>query len=149
MKKKKGEVLLKLLSALRKNSRMPIAGIAKIIGVPLTTAFEAEKQLRRTGIIKRYYPSFRFEQLGFGIRMLLVLEGENTAELVKDPFLNNLQKISGKRLLAEFIFCKMAQVLEAEERFSGRIISSYYIFEQCKEENAQIIFGNNENFLLF
>ena len=122
------------------DSRASITDIAAKLGKPLTTVFDAERQLRSEKLAQRYCAMLNFEKLGISLRTVFVLKRSRAIEhfLLGSPFLNNLQLLKNGMLLAEAAFRDMRQLTRLEERISPSVIASYPIVEELKIEGARL-----------
>ncbi len=142
--KKERKLEPRLLKALRNDSSASISKIARKLKEPITTVFEAEKKLRRKGVITRYYPALDFEKAGFPIRAQFFIgvdrkKLQETAEmLMKDRSVNNLQILEGScNLFAEAVFARMGQFLRFSEKIDG-LKNVFYVVEEAKTESAAV-----------
>ncbi len=118
--------------------------MARKLKEPVTTVFEAEKKLRKKGVITRYYPALDFEKAGFPIRVQFLIgvdrkKLQETAEmLMKDGSVNNLQILEGScNLFAEAVFARMGQFLSFSEKLGGaKEKTAFYVLEEAKTEAA-------------
>ncbi len=141
-----GKLELKLIKELRRDSSRSISEISRKLNSPITTVFEAERKLRKTGTVKRYYSSLDFEKAGFAIRAFFLMKVddkklEETAKtLMEDNSVNNLQVLEGGcNLLAEAVFRKISQFFSLSERLSEvREKKAYFIIEEMKTEAATL-----------
>ncbi len=133
-----------LLKELRKNSSRSMSLIARKLREPVTTVFEADRKLRRKGIITRYYSAIDFEKAGFPIRAQFFIDVDveklqETAEmLMADNRVNNLQILDGGcNIFAEAVFARMGQFLSFSEKLGCvKKKTAFYVVEEAKTEAA-------------
>lgn len=137
---------LRLLNELRKDSSRSISRIARKLKEPVTTVFEAEKKLRKKGIITRYCSALDFEKAGFPIRAQFFIDVDReklqeTAEmLMADNSVNNLQLLEGScSIFAEAVFVRMGQFLSFSEKLGCvKKKTVFYVIEEVKTEAAPL-----------
>ena len=143
MNVKKNKHKPNLLNKLRGNAHKHLSNIASDLGKPITTVFEAEKELRRRGIITRYYSQINFESVGFPIRAAFLLNIKSKSfektivKLEKNINVNTLQILKGKNnLFVEAIFKNVQQFLNFSEKIRAEEV--HYLTAELKTEGAVI-----------
>ncbi|MBI4440019.1 Lrp/AsnC family transcriptional regulator [Candidatus Woesearchaeota archaeon] len=104
------ETDLKILNALKENSKRSVRDISKITGIPSTTIHSRISRLKREGIIRRYTIDVDMEKLGRVTTAYVMLllnpqafrkikhpENEVTDELLKYPIVEEAATITGNR----------------------------------------------------
>ncbi len=136
---------MRVLRELRKDSSASMSRIARKLRAPLTTVFEAERKLKREGIITRYFAALNFENAGFPIKacFLIRIEDEKlkeTAEmLMANRNVNTLQVLEGSpNLLAEVVFRTIGQFVSFSKKLDKAETSVYYVLEEAKTEAAAV-----------
>ncbi len=135
---------MRILSELRKNSRIKLTELSDQLGVPISTVFEKVRYFS-TKMNVRYISLLDFGKLGYPFRVTLIIKANKSRKdelreyLSNHRNLNNLIKINnGFDYLAEFIyrsiydFEEMVQTLDQE--FRTQKIDSYYEIEPIKKE---------------
>ena len=140
MKKRSKPLTSDLINCLRRDASRKLSRIAAEINRPVTTVFEEEKRLRRTGVIMRYYSSVDFEKTGFAIRACFFIKaernfGEIAERLMRSRHTNNLQVLKGSGLFVEAVFRRMEHFLEFMEKLPSDG-SVHYVIEELATENA-------------
>lgn len=140
------ELEMKVLRELRRDSSASISSIARKLKAPMTTVFEAERKLKREGILTRYLAALNFENAGFPIRacFLMKIEDEKLKEtagmLMASKNVNTLQVLEGScNLFAEAVFRTIGQFLAFSEKLDKADKKSvYYVLEEAKTEAAAV-----------
>src|SRR5512137_1841211 len=98
---------LKILSALRANSRETLTKISADTGISISLVFDRLKSMEEEGLIKRYSCSVDWKRLGLNRRMLFLirmperLRETAQARLARSHHINNLWRLDGSGLAAE------------------------------------------------
>src|SRR5512137_1523614 len=107
---------LKILSALRTNSRETLTKISADTGISISLVFDRLKSMEQEGLIRRYSCSVDWKRLGLNRRVLLLirtperLRDKTQARLAKSHHINNLWRLNGKcGLAAEAMFVSLRQ----------------------------------------
>ena len=123
---------LKILSALRTNSRETLTKISADTGIQISLLFDRLKSIEQEGLIRRYSCAVDWKRLGVRRVLLLIRTPEHLIEkaqarLARSHHINNLWRLDGK--------CKLA----VETMFIGPRQQEVFIKALRKElENIEI-----------
>jgi DNA-binding Lrp family transcriptional regulator len=133
-----------IIPHLRRDARISLTNLSRQTGVPVSTAYEHLKKLRRDGVLSPI-SLLDFAQLGFHTRILVALKvdvplREKLEEyLSRNPHTNSLYRIdNGYSLMLDGIFRNMRESedfmeeLESEFRIHRRAI--FYVLGDLKRE---------------
>ncbi len=136
---------LQLLKELRKDSSRSISRLARKLRAPITTVFEAEKKLRKKGMIIKYYSALDFEKAGFPIRAQFFIDVDSgklkgiTEMLMADDSVNNIQLLQcGCNIFVEAVFERIGQFFSFSEKLDGIKKKAFYVIEEAKTESAAV-----------
>ena len=134
---------LKIISALRANSRETLTKISADTGIQISLVFDRLKSLEQDGLIKRYSCSLDWKRLGVRRVLLLIRTPEHLREkaqawLARSHHINNLWRLTGSGLAAEAMFVSLRQqevfITALRKEFKNVEISTHEIVENPKWE---------------
>ena len=135
---------LKILSALRANSRETLTKISADTGISISLVFDRLKSMEQDGLIRSYSCSVDWKRLGVRRVLLLIRTPQHLIEkaqarLAKSHHINNLWRLSGKcGLAAEGMFVSLRQqevfIKALRKEFEDVEISAHEIVESPKWE---------------
>jgi Lrp/AsnC family leucine-responsive transcriptional regulator len=134
---------LKIISALRTNSRETLTKISADTGISISLVFDRLKSMEQEGLIKRYSCSVDWKRLGVRRVMLLIrtpkhLGEKAQARLAGSHHINNLWRLDGSALAAEGMFVSLGQqeafIKALRKEFEDVEISSLVVVENLKWE---------------
>ncbi len=132
-----------ILKNLRKDARIKMTAISKAEGIPETTVFDRIRYMTRKRIIKKFYASLEFEQLGYNIRLFIAVKEKNingknalVESLSNNANINNIKIAEGNLILSELIFQNMMQADDfiSLMKANNHNIDHYFITEELKTE---------------
>lgn len=139
---KKGE--LKILQALRENSRRSLTDISNLTRVPLSSVFKKVRKFEED-LIKKYTSLVNFNLLGFAIRVNLILKSKNKDQLkkflVEHPNVNSLYRISqGFDFFVETVFPSMLEFEDFVEELNAFVVDKqvFHIIEDLRREDFSL-----------
>jgi Lrp/AsnC family transcriptional regulator, regulator for asnA, asnC and gidA len=140
---------LMIISKLRDDSRMKLTKLSKETKIPVSTIFDKIKEFK-PDFIKKFSCVIDFEKLGFPVKSKLMLQ-VNVEDrerlknfLKKKECVNSVFRINnGFNFLIEGIFKNIRlseQFIEKiEEEFKVTNLLNFYVFEEIKKEEFQLI----------
>jgi Lrp/AsnC family leucine-responsive transcriptional regulator len=141
-----GQVDLKILSSLRKNSRDTLTNISRVTGIPISSVFDRLKRLEAIGVIKKHTSLLDMKKIGIHTRVIILFKTKERVKkefeswLMENELINTLVKVSGGwTIMAEALF-KDTGSLESfmekcEKSFDLREISVLHILKDLKRES--------------
>lgn len=104
-----------VLSYLRNNARITLTELSKKTKIPVSTLFERLKSFEEHNFITKHTSLIDFTQLGFDIRVQILIESSNKTELAlflsKNININNVFRINnGFDFLVEAIFSNISDL---------------------------------------
>lgn len=139
---KKGE--LKILQALRENSRRSLTDISNLTRVPLSSVFKKVRKFEED-LIKKYTSLVNFNLLGFAIRVNLILKSKNKDQLkkflVEHPNVNSLYRVSqGFDFFVETVFPSMLEFEDFVEELNAFVVDKqvFHIIEDLRREDFSL-----------
>ncbi len=135
---------IQIMTHLRNNARESLTRMSRKTGIPVSTIYERLKKFEN-GIIKKHTCLLNFQQLGFDLRITLLLKAkadkkdELRVHIQKHPRVNTVMRINnGFDFLVEAIFKNMAEVQEFLDQISRKGATKteeYYVLEEITREN--------------
>jgi len=134
---------LKIISALRTNSRETLTKISADTGISISLVFDRLKSMEQEGLIKRNSCSVDWKRLGLRRVLLLIKTPERLREkaqawLAKSHHINNLWRLDGSGLAAEAMFVSLRQqevfIKTIRKEFEDLEVSTREIVENPKWE---------------
>jgi Lrp/AsnC family transcriptional regulator, regulator for asnA, asnC and gidA len=131
-----------ILSELRKNSREKVSTIAFRLKKPVSTVFEKVKTVE-SRLVKRYTAILDYEQLGFPIRVHVLLNaGSNHEEVLTllraSIHTNTLLRVDNEyQFFAEMLFRNIKEVDSFHEQLEGcgvQDMKLFYVTHTLKHE---------------
>lgn len=139
---KKGE--LKILQALRENSRRSLTDISNLTRVPLSSVFKKVHKFEES-LVKKYTSLVNFNLLGFAIRVDLILKSKNRDQLkkflVEHPNVNSLYRVSqGFDFFVETVFPSMLEFEDFVEELNVLVVDKqvFHIIEDLRREDFSL-----------
>lgn len=140
---KKKELLL--MSYLRQNSRMSLTNLSKKTGIPISSIFDKLKR-RYGNVIMRHVSLLDFEQLGFSIKVHMLIKVSNKdkdvcRETLEKLFnINNLYKVNnGYDFLFEALFRNLRELQQfndaLEKKFTIKKQQAHFIIDELRVQN--------------
>ncbi len=135
-----------IIANLRENARQNLTNMSRKTRVPVSTIFDRIREHEQdTKVISKYTCLVDFEQLGFGMRVNLLIKvakqqrSELSAYLEKHSAVNSAYKINNSfDFLAECIFKSLKDldkfIESLESQFSVMNMEVLYIVEEIKRE---------------
>ncbi|MBU0980807.1 MAG: Lrp/AsnC family transcriptional regulator [Nanoarchaeota archaeon] len=129
---------IRILRALRTDSRKSLASIAVDIGMPHTTLMDRMQKIKR--IRPRFTTLIDFERLGFSYRCIFMLRVMQRIQAEKIAMMPNINTVSfiddEKHIMAEAVFRNILEVEEFREMLDQfHDIRHFYILEELKRES--------------
>ena len=134
---------LKILSALRTNSRETLTKISADTGISISLVFDRLKSMEQEGLIKRYSCAVDWKRLGVRRVLLLIRAPEHLREkaqarLARSHHINNLWRLDGSGLAAEGMFISLRQqevfIKALRKEFEDLEVSTHVVVESLKWE---------------
>jgi DNA-binding Lrp family transcriptional regulator len=134
---------LLILSQFRKNARENLTTAAKRIRMPISTIYEKLKRYEKT-IIQKYTSLLNFSQMGYAIKLHLVIRVELKDKLKLRQFLTNNSRVNslfaisnGYDFMAEVIlkdFNEVEDFIQALSQFAISDMHEFYVTSDLKRE---------------
>jgi DNA-binding Lrp family transcriptional regulator len=139
---------IRLLSALRENSREKLTSISRKTNIPISTLFDMLKELQHD-IIEKNTVLLNFSQLGYHTLAQVYLEVENCdldrlrKHLICHPKVNSVYKINnGWHFVIETVHKNIKQLdsflQNIEDNFSLKNKKIHYLIDDIKREGFQL-----------
>ena len=134
---------LKIISALRTNSRETLTKISGDTGISISLVFDRLKSMEQEGLIKRNSCSVDWKRLGLRRVLLLIKTPERLREkaqawLAKSHHINNLWRLDSSGFAAEGMFVSLRQqevfIKTIRKEFEDLEVSTREIVENPKWE---------------
>ena len=134
----------KILSELRKDSRVKLTKLSMDLGIPISTCFEKVKFFRNEMNI-RYISLLDFGKLGYPFKVTMIIKANKSKKQELRKFLsehrnlNTMIKINnGYDYLVEFIYRSIYELEELlqtiEQEFKVQKIETFYEIEEIRKE---------------
>ncbi len=148
---------LKILSYLRKDSRMPLTKMSRHAKIPVSTIFDRIR-INERNMIVRHTSLLNFNQLGFHARSNIILkvdrdDKENLKQyLMKHASVNSVCKVNnGYDFMVEGVFKQIKDmedfIEDVESKFKIPEKMTFFIIEDLKRESfmadPDMLFFNN------
>lgn len=136
---------LKILQALRINSRRSLTEIGTVTDVPLSTVFKRINKLEK-GLIKKYVSLVDFSLIGFSIRISLVLKSKDRESLkrflLESPNVNSVYRTSQDfDFFVETVFPDMLGFESFMEELNGMVSDKkvFHVIEDLRKEDFRFL----------
>lgn len=134
---------LKIMRHLRMNARESLTRMSRKTGIPVSTIYERLKSFE-TGLIKKHTCLLDFRELGYDLRLAMLLQARQGAREPIQRFLENHHQVNtvfrvnnGFDFFTEVLFRNMAEVQEFMDRLDElglRMKKEYYVLEEVRRE---------------
>ncbi|MCW1306908.1 MAG: Lrp/AsnC family transcriptional regulator [Candidatus Nanoarchaeia archaeon] len=132
---------IKILSLLRKNSRLSLTKIARKVDLPISTVYDRIRRLQRNGVIKKYTCLLDYRAIDYPIVARVLLKANSNKERVENLLANSIytntfEKINGDEFnyFSTFIAPSMEELQEFIERITEKLgIPNYKVFYVIRE----------------
>lgn len=136
---------IRVISALREDSRSTLKEISKKTGIPISTIYEKLKCYKE-GIIKKNTAIIDFKQLGFSARAKVLFRVDSSERqafkdcIIKSRNTNSVFRVNnGYDFMAEFVFKDMQELEDyldlLETKFKIKDKQTFFVVEDLKRES--------------